>query len=64
MSTTRKLIIAGLLAAVAVIAIGVIYFSFGHKENTMEQTRTETRNIPPIDASEPAHTETATFAMG
>jgi hypothetical protein len=61
---SKKLLIAGLLITFAVIALGAVYFGFSHKENTMEQTPTKNKNIPPIDASAPAHTETATFAMG
>jgi hypothetical protein len=61
---SKKLLAAGLLTIVAVIALGAVYFGFNRKENTMEQTQTEHTNIPPIDASAPAHTETATFAMG
>jgi hypothetical protein len=61
---SKKLLIAGLLTIIAVIALGAVLFSFSREENTMEQTHTEKTNIPPIDASAPAHTETATFAMG
>jgi hypothetical protein len=61
---SKKLLIAGLLTIIAVIALGVVLFSFSRKENTMKQAHTENTNIPPIDASAPAHTETATFAMG
>jgi hypothetical protein len=61
---SRKLLIAGLLTTIAVIASGTVLFSLNRKENTMEQTQTENTNIPPIDASAPAHKETATFAMG
>lgn len=61
---SRKLLIAGLLTTIALIALGAVYFGASRKENTMEQTHTENTNIPPIDASAPAHTETATFAMG
>jgi hypothetical protein len=59
----RKLLIAGFMTAIAMIALGATYF-FGRKENVMEQTYAEKTSILPIDASAPAHTETATFAMG
>lgn len=61
---SKKLLAAGLLTTVAVIALGAVYFGFSREEKTMEQTHTESTDIPPIDASAPAHTETATFAMG
>jgi hypothetical protein len=61
---SRKLLISGLLTTIAMIALGAVYFGFSRKENTMEQTHTENTNTPPIDASAPARTETATFAMG
>ncbi len=61
---SRKRLIAGLLTIIAVIALGAVYFGFSRKENTMEQIRTQSTNIPPIDASAPVHTEAATFAMG
>jgi hypothetical protein len=60
----RKRLIAGFMTALAMIALGAAYFGVGRKENAMEQTHAEKTNIPPIDASAPAHTETATFAMG
>ena len=61
---SKKLLMAGLLTTLAVIALGAVYFGFSRKENTMEQTHAQDTNIPSIDASAPAHTETATFAMG
>jgi flagellar basal body-associated protein FliL len=61
---SRKLFIVGLLITIVAIALGAIYFGFSRKENAMEQTHTEKTNIPPIDAAAPAHTQTATFAMG
>jgi hypothetical protein len=61
---SRKLLIAGLLTTIAAIALGAVYSGISRKENTMEQTLTENTDIPPIDVSAPAHTETATFAMG
>ena len=47
---SRKLLAAGLLTAVAAIALGAVYFGFNRKENTMKQTHTESTNIPPADA--------------
>lgn len=50
---SRKLLIAGLLTAIAVTALGAVYFGFSRKENTMEQTHTENTNIPTTDAPAP-----------
>jgi hypothetical protein len=64
MVMSKKQLITGLLATTAMIALGAVYFGSSRKENTMEQIRTQSTNIPSIDAAAPAHAETATFAMG
>jgi hypothetical protein len=50
---SKKLLAAGLLTIVAVIALGAIYFGFSRKENTMEQTHTGSTKIPSANASAP-----------
>ena len=74
---SRKLLAAGLLTAVAAIALGAVYFGFNRKENTMEQTHAESTsippagapapvcavdtNVPPLDTPAPTHTENTTI---
>jgi hypothetical protein len=61
----RKPITIGALLAIAALALGTVYFGWvSHRSSTMEQIQPQGNSIPPIDASAPAHTETATFALG
>jgi hypothetical protein len=58
-------IILGLLS-VGVVAGAVLFRSVGGRRaaDTAVAEPTRTGGIPPIDASAPIHTETATFALG
>ena len=74
---SKKLLAAGLLTTVAVIALGAVYFGFNRKENTMEQTHTQSTkipsanapapvcavdtNVPPADTPVPTYTENASI---
>jgi hypothetical protein len=58
-------IILGILS-VGVVAGVVLFRSIGSRKSADPAVAEPTRTggIPPIDASAPAHTETATFALG
>ena len=66
---SRKLVIAGLLTTIAVIALGAVYFGFSRKENMMEQTYADApapvcavdTNVPPASATATIHTEDTTI---
>ncbi len=60
----RRLITLGLLLTIAALASAAVYFGWVSNRSPMEQIQSQGSNIPPIDASAPAHTETATFALG
>ena len=60
----KKLIAAGGAVIVLAVAFGALYLGSQKEKNAMEQKVTQNSAIPPIDASAPARTEAATFAMG
>jgi len=66
-ATTPILRIAVVGACVVGLVLGAIYFSSMKESKTMTLTKTSSdpkAAIPPIDASVPTKTETATFALG
>jgi hypothetical protein len=66
-ATTPILRIAVVGACVVGLVLGAIYLSSMKESKTMTLTKTSSdpkAAIPPIDASVPTKTETATFALG
>jgi hypothetical protein len=57
------LVVIGVLI-VAALGLGAAYLGLTDGGSTMEHTPTQEIDIASVDASAPAHTETATFAMG
>ena len=68
-ATTPILRTAVIGACVVGLVLGAIYLSSTKERKTVTLTKTKTSSdpkaaIPPIDASVPTKTETATFALG
>ena len=66
-ATTPILRMAVIGASVVGLVLGAIYLSSTRERKTMTLTKTNPVSraaIPPIDASVPTRTETATFALG
>ena len=61
----RKHLILGLgVVVLALVGFGVSYLAKGNDAMASSAASVSQKTIPAIDANQPTHTETATFALG